>query len=100
MAKAKLPDAAVRPTRITQVTQFLRANGITGVSLDRGRGCFYFRAPRTMGWVGKSIVGEKVGELTLGEWLAKYREVVKLNSGTVNPFTGERVKPARRRSGS
>jgi hypothetical protein len=100
MAKAKLPDDSTRPSRITQVSAYLKAHGITGVSLDRGTGFFYFRAPRTMDWVGNSIVGEKVSELTLGEWLARYREAEKLNSGRVNPFTGERVKPVRRRSES
>lgn len=50
-----------------------------------------------MDWIGNSVVGERVSELTLGEWLATYREVKKLNLGKVNPVHGRagQAKPAK-----
>ena len=46
--KSTAADPSVRPSRVPQVTAFLRAHGVKGLSLDRGTGFFYYRGVRLL----------------------------------------------------
>ena len=73
----------LRPQRITQVNAFLRQNGIANVELRRHSYYFAFFGPPTYGWMTSSILTDRLDSMTLREWLAKFRELEKLNQGNV-----------------
>lgn len=80
---AKPPNlpADLRPRRVTQVNAFLRQHDIGNVELRRHAYYFDFFGPPTYGWMTSSVLTDRLDSMSLGEWLAKYRELEKLNKG-------------------
>jgi hypothetical protein len=92
MAKAKKKlDAKATPRSIGDVTRFLAQSGVEGVSLERGRGFFYFVGVPVHNWLNRTIVTPDLGSRTLGEWLEEYRTMAKQNA-SADPFATKQTK--------
>jgi len=92
MAAKKKNEAAAsgstRPTKLPQVNKFLAQHGIKNVRLERGHGYFTFWGMPIDKWLNRVVMADRLGELTLDEWLEKYRELEKQNE-RANPFAGK-----------
>ena len=55
--------------------------------MELRRGSFYFEfwGASIMGWLNRVVMLDRLGALTLGEWLEKYRELEKQNR-SANPL--------------
>src|SRR4051812_15521276 len=95
MAKKKSAakeDGSVRPTRLPQVNNFLKQQGIDGVELERGHGYFTFWGMPIQHWLNRIVLGDRLDALTLDEWLEKYRQLEKQNRLS-NPLDRAKAKP-------
>ena len=86
---------SVRPTRVTQVNQFLREHGIKDVGLERGHGYFSFWGMPIHAWLNRIVMAERLDTLTLNQWLEKYRELEKQNKS--DPLGAKKTKARRRK---
>jgi hypothetical protein len=92
MAKAKQKlDPKATPRSIRDVTRFLAQSGVEGVSLERGRGFFYFVGAPVLNWLNRTVVTPDLRGRTLGQWLEEYRRMAKQDA-SADPFT---PKPSR-----
>jgi hypothetical protein len=73
-------DGSVKPTRVSQVNSFLRQHGLKDVTLERGHGYFTFWGMPIDRWLNRVVLVEGLDELTLDQWLEKYRELEKQNA--------------------
>lgn len=49
------------------------------VLLEKGSGYFYFRTGEAADWLDKTVPVAKISDLTLDEWVAKFRELKRVN---------------------
>ena len=98
MAKAKQKNLNphATPRTIRDVTRFLAQSGIEGVSLERGRGFFYFVGVPVHNWLNRTVVTPALTSHTLGQWLQEYRQMAKQNASP-NPFTPPTAKSRKTR---
>ena len=94
----KSTPANQRPKRLSQVNAFLRQHGIAGVELRRGRGYFDFWGMPIAHWLNRSVLVDRLEELSLQQWLDKYRELERQNRPGVNPLTGRPLRSRRIRT--
>jgi hypothetical protein len=88
-------SGSVKPTRLPQVNQFLRQNGIEGVELERGHGYFTFWGMPIHDWLNRIVVVDRLDALTLDEWLGKFQELKKQNESG-NPVAPRKLKKQRK----
>ena len=93
MTKAKKENLhpQTMPRTIRDVTRFLAQSGVEGVSLERGRGFFYFVGVPVHNWLNRTVVTPTLATRTLGQWLDQYRRMEKQNASP-NPFTPPTAK--------
>ncbi len=91
--KQKTLAGSTRPTKLPQVNKFLQQHGIQKVRLERGHGYFTFWGMPIDNWLNRVVVVDRLDELTLDQWLEKYRELEKQNQ-RANPFE---EKPKRKK---
>jgi hypothetical protein len=96
-SKQKL-DPNATPRSIRDVTRFLAQEGVEGVSLERGRGFFYFVGVPVHNWLNRTVVTSELGSRTLGGWLEEYHTMEKQNT-SADPFASKprkkRTRPSR-----
>jgi hypothetical protein len=84
-------EGSVRPMRLPQVNSFLKAHGIDDVQLERGHGYFQFWGVPIDHWLSRVIVGDRLDERTLDQWLETYRQLEKQNQSS-NPLSASKAK--------
>ena len=47
--------------------------------LEKGDGHFYFSEGETTDWLDRTVTAEKIGSLTVPEWIEEFRRLRKLN---------------------
>jgi hypothetical protein len=82
-------DGSLHPTKLSQVNKFLQQHGIKSVRLERGQGYFQFWGISIDKWLNRVVVVDRLDELTLDGWLAKYRQLEEQNHRP-NPLTSRR----------
>jgi hypothetical protein len=93
-AKKQL-DPHATPRSIREVTRYLQQEGVEGVSLERGRGFFYFVGVPVHNWLNRTVVTSDLAGRTFGQWLEEYRRMAKRNASR-DPFGPRNVGKQRR----
>jgi hypothetical protein len=82
---AKPIDGSLHPTKLPQVNKFLQQHGVKNIRLERGKGYFQFWGMPIEKWLNRVVLVDRLDELTLDEWLEKYRQLEEQNQ-RANPF--------------